>query len=171
MRDMIIQKLRKRSDRIGSAKLIILALLAGTMVFTVSASAQPESAGVTLRCSVATLKGQYSHMKNAFNKITDPKDPNKTITIPFASIALYTFDGQGNFNGVADVVFDGVMWGENIPVSDTYTVNPDCAGTLGSMGPLFDILVVRDGSSFLIIEKIPGATGASEAKRIKLSQQ
>lgn len=172
MRDMIIQKLWKRSDRIGSAKLAILAVLAGTMVFTVAASAQPESAGATLRCSVATLKGEYSHLKNGFAKVPDPNDPSKKITVPFASISLYTFDGRGNFNGVADVVFDGNTFAENSRFSDTYKVNSDCTGALGGgTGLQFDILVVGDGSSFLIIEKNPGATAASEAKRIKLSQE
>ena len=58
---------------------------------------------------------------------------------------------------------------ENHRVSDTYVVNPDCTGVLGSgiEGPSFDILVVRDGSSFLLIDKNPGGTGASEVKRIK----
>jgi len=47
-------------------------------------------------------------------------------------------------------------------------VNSDCTGVLGSgIGLTFDILVVRDGSSFLAINKGSGETGALEAKRIK----
>jgi len=174
---MAMPKLRQRRGRIVSAKLITFAVLAGAMVFTQAASAQTESPGPRPRCSAATLKGEYSHVKNGFAKVPDPNDPSKKITVPFASISLFTFDGRGNFKGLADAVFDGQTFGENIPLSDTYTVNSDCSGVLGSgSGLQFDILVVRDGSSFLIIEKNPpgapvATTAASEAKRISQTDQ
>jgi hypothetical protein len=101
-------------------------------------------------------------------KVPDQNDPSKTITIPTASIAFLTLDGNGNFNLLIDVVFDGNMLRENFQVSDTYLVNSDCTGVLGSgIGPTFDILAVRDGSSFLLISKVPGETASSEAKRVK----
>jgi len=142
-----------------------------------SAAAQTVIPGAAALCSAATLKGQYSHVKNGFAKVPDPNDPSKKITVPFASISLFTFDGRGNFKGLADVVFDGQTFAENRPLSDTYTVDSDCSGVLGSgSGLQFDILVVRDGSSFLIIEKNPpgapvATTAASEAKRISQTDQ
>ena len=95
-----------------------------------SAAAQTVIPGAAALCSAATLKGQYSHVKNGFAKVPDPNDPSKKITVPFASISLFTFDGRGNFKGLADAVFDGQTFGENIPLSDTYTVNSDCTGTI-----------------------------------------
>ena len=132
-----------------------------------SALAQ-QASSEALGCSVATLRGQYSWVGNGYQKVPNPNHPNKTLTVPSASIAFLRLDGNGNFNLIIDVVFDGVMLRENYRVSDTYVVNSDCTGVLGSgiEGPSFDILVVRDGSSFLLIDKNPGGTAASEVKRV-----
>jgi hypothetical protein len=76
---------------------------------------------------------------------------------------------NSKFDLLITVVFDGNLVRENFRVADVYVVNSDCTGILGSgfQGPSFDILVVRDGSSFLLIDKNPGGTGASEVKPVK----
>jgi hypothetical protein len=106
---------------------------------------------------------------NGFQKVPDQNDPSKTVTVPSASIAFLTMHGNGEFDLVITVVFDGNLVRENHRVTDTYVVNSDCTGVLGSgvEGPSFDILVTRDGSSFLLIDKNLGGTAATEVKRIK----
>jgi len=167
-RIMAMLKIGKTNRRTASAKLLTLAALAAAIGLAQSASGQASSAEGSALCSMAALKGQYSWLGHGYEKVPDENDPNKTVTIPAASIALLTFDGRGNFNLLIDVVFDGVMLRENFRTSDTYVVQSDCTGVLGSgnNGPTFDILVVRDGSSFLLIDKTPGGTGASEVKRV-----
>ena len=166
MRNIAMPKLWQRPDRFISAQLIVLAVL--VVVFTQAAFAQTPFPVASSSCSAATLKGQYSWLGSGSMKVPDQNDPSKTITIPTASIAFLTLDGNGNFNLLIDVVFDGNMLRENFQVSDTYLVNADCTGVLGSgIGPTFDLLAVRDGSSFLLISKVPGETASSEAKRVK----
>lgn len=168
MKNNLISKIWQASARVVSAKIVALAVLATALVFVQLASAQTAYAGGEPRCSLATLKGQYSWVGNGYQKFPDQNDPTKTVTVPSSSIALLTLDGSGNFNLLITVVFDGNVVHENHRVSDTYVVNSDCTGVLGSgiQGPKFDILVPRDGSSFLIID-INGGTAASEAKRLK----
>lgn len=168
MRDIAIRTLHYRINRIFSAKLITLSMLAGMIVFTQAASAQTASADDGRPCSVATLKGQYSWAANAWGKVPDQNDPSKKVTVPSASIALLTLDGNGTFNLLIDFVADGNLVGENIRGSGTYKVNSDCTGVLDTpIGAEFDMLVPRDGSSILLINKAPGVTHAWEAKRIK----
>jgi len=102
-------------------------------------------------------------------KAPDQNDPSKTVTVPSASIAFATLYGNGTFDLLITVVFDGNMVRENYRVSDTCVVNPDCTGVLGRgiQGPSFHILAVGDGSSFLVIDTNSGGTGASEVKRVK----
>jgi hypothetical protein len=152
--------------RIISANLVTLTALAAALVFSQAAYGQAALAGGGPVCSPATLRGQYSWVGSGFHKLPDQNDPSKTVTVPGASIAFLTMDGTGKFDLLITVVFDGVMVRENFRTTDTYVVNSDCTGVLGSgIGPQFDILVVRDGSSFLLIDKNPGGTGVAEVKR------
>jgi hypothetical protein len=169
MRTKATSKVCPTPGRIITSKLVILAALTIALTFTHPASGQAVAASAGRLCSVATLRGQYSWVGNGFMKVPDQNDPSKTVTVPSASIAFLTMGGNGRFDLVITVVFDGNLVRENHRVSDTYLVNPDCTGVLGSgiEGPSFDILVVRDGSSFLLIDKNPGGTAASEVKRIK----
>lgn len=170
MRNEAMSKVRRTPARIITSKAITLAVLATALAVAHPASGQTAfgSIGDGRPCSLATLKGQYSWVGNGYVKFPDQNDPSKTVTVPNASIAFLTMDGNGKFDLLITVVFDGIMVRENYRVSDTYIVNSDCTGVLGSgtQGPSFDILVVRDGSSFLLITKDPGGTGASEVKRI-----
>lgn len=169
MRTKATSKVCPTPGRTVTSRLVTFTALAIALTFTRPVSGQTVSASEGRLCSVATLRGQYSWVGNGFVKVPDQNDPSKTVTTPSASIAFLTMGGNGKFDLVITVVFDGNLVRENHRVSDTYVVNPDCTGVLGSgiEGPSFDILVVRDGSSFLLIDKNPGGTGASEVKRIK----
>ena len=163
---MAKSNVRRTNSRIISTKLVTLTVLAVALVFTQAAFGQVAFSGGGPVCGAATLKGQYSWMGSGYQKLPDQNDPSKTVTVPSASIAFLTMDGNGKFDLLINVVFDGVMVRENYRTSDTYVVNSDCTGVLGSgIGPQFDILVVRDGSSFLLIDKNPGGTGVAEVRR------
>ena len=161
--------MRTKAGRILTSKLVTFAALAAALTFTHLASGQTASTNGGRLCSVATLRGQYSWVGNGFQKLPDPNDPSKTVTVPSSSIAFLTMDGTGKFDLLITVVFDGNLVRENHRVSDTYVVNSDCTGVLGSgiEGPSFDILVTRSGSKFLLIDKNPGGTAATEVKRIR----
>src|SRR5215831_6029095 len=108
VKNIAMPELWQRHDRIISAKLITLTVL--VVVFTQAAFAQTAASS---SCSAAILKGQYSWVGSGFMKMPDQNDPSKTITVPTASIALLTLDGNGKFNLVIYAVFDGIMVREN----------------------------------------------------------
>ena len=169
MRTTAMSMVWRMPGRSITSRLVSLAALVAALASAYPATSQTASAGDGRPCSAATLRGQYSWVGNGYQKVPDQNDPSKTETVPSASIAFLTLDGNGNFNLLITVVFDGNVVRQNHRVTDTYVVNPDCTGVLGSgiQGPSFGILTVRDGSSFLLIDTNPGGTGATEVKRIK----
>jgi len=92
----------------------------------------PEARAGDKECSNATLKGKFAFTSTGF--ITAPPP----LAGPFAITGAQTFDGNGAFTAAATVSQNGNI----IPVSiaGTYTVNPDCTGTLTAQISPVDIL-------------------------------
>src|SRR5262245_56459165 len=74
-------------------------------------------------CSNATLNSPFAFTSTGF--ITPPAPAPAQ---PFAIVGAQTFDGNGAFTAAGTVSLNGKL----IPVTlaGTYTVNPDCTGTL-----------------------------------------
>jgi hypothetical protein len=75
-------------------------------------------------CSNATLGGNYAVIGDGFV----PSGPPPAPMVPFANMSLMTLDGTGNLTNKITVSRNGQI-SQNLD-SGTYTVNPDCTGTM-----------------------------------------
>ena len=99
-----------------------LALVAGLMTLAPSlVSAEPE-------CSASTLNGAYAYGASGLN--TAPGPPGVVTPSPSNQVGIVTFDGAGKFKIILTSVSAYGVTPLFIPFSGTYTVNPDCSGTL-----------------------------------------
>jgi hypothetical protein len=131
---------------IGRASLTILSL---TMLLAALAPAHAQ--GGTIGCSLSTLNGTYSVQGQGTIVTQLPGLPPPPL--PFGEIAIDFIDGAGNISGnftanLAGIVLSGTVVG-------TYTVNPDCTGTISlrtSLGnPVNESFVVlRNGGLRLV---------------------
>jgi hypothetical protein len=73
-------------------------------------------------CSNATLKGTFAFTASGF--ITAPA----AAAGPLAEVGAQTFDGNGGASAIATSSQNGNI--HQVTITGTYTVNPDCTGTL-----------------------------------------
>ena len=121
-------------------------LTVGLAALTASTSAQGRSDdpkhGHGHVCDDSMLKGTYG------TQVVGERPAGEGKREQFVALALGTFDGQGMFTQVDNSHgFSGT--GVDRPGSGTYTVNPDCTGTLtlwteGSPFPIETRFVVFD---------------------------
>jgi len=125
-----------------------LAFVVGLMALAPSlASAQP-------RCTA--LNGIYAF---TFSGTFPGSTP-----IPFNGVGVETFqgsEGSGTFTGTESANFNGSIVRDG-PISGTYTLNPDCTGTMiakfpdGSTGPGSAFVVANEGKTIYMIGLNPG---------------
>jgi len=141
-----------------SKQLIILTALAlAALALSPAAWANPPD-----ECSQATLNGAYmSSQTGTLNGL------------PLAQVNRIVADGQGVFTGSGTVVVDGVV--TVIPlITATYTVNPDCTGTLTSVpaGLSQNFVVKDDGSQvFFIVTAHPAGAATIAGEAVRLSKK
>jgi len=130
-----------RISMIATPMMIVCGLLGS------GASAMAESDGG--HCSNRTLFGDYGASVEGVLILPGG------IQLPFRAVTMNHFDGQGNSTSVEHVVVNGVPLNPGTywtPGSGTYTVNPDCTGTMvghtpNSPAPLnLAFVVVRHGT-------------------------
>jgi hypothetical protein len=73
-------------------------------------------------CSIASLKGTFAYSSSGF--ITAPA----SVAGPFFEVGTQTFDGRGGTTATARASQNGNIL--PLTVTGTYTVDPDCTGTL-----------------------------------------
>jgi hypothetical protein len=118
-------------------------------------------------CSAATLRGLYVFAASGFNI-----DPNSGVASPKAIVEEIQFDGQGHVTVPAVTVSrDGVIFPPKHPApgsNGTYTVEPNCTGTLAfSDGPTFDLLIAPSRSQFHIIQTNQGSVLQGAVVRVR----
>jgi hypothetical protein len=144
------------------AKGVALLLVTGFLI-------GPAYAGDTVKkCSLATLRGQYLSAATgtvfppAFG-VTEPGVSN--------SAAYVIFYGDGTGTDYVTFTINGENQNVTSPVSETYTLNPDCTGTRQvTNGPQFNIYVAFDGSEFATISTTPGFAVSTTLKRTDSDQ-
>ena len=99
--------------------LAIAALLMGLSVLPAAA----DDKG----CSDASLKGDYAYAVNATSLTIPPVGP-------LAILGKITADGKGSFSGSINGSLAGTII-TDVPVTGTYSVAPDCTGTLTTVYP------------------------------------
>ncbi len=109
-------------------------------------------------CSPATMKGVYMG-----------RSSGTLIGLPYATMNRIVFDGIGSAAGNGTSVLNGVV---SFPViTATYTVNPDCTGTLISVPAGLDnnFVVKNDGSQvFFVLTAHPAGLGTVSGEAFRL---
>jgi len=106
----------------------------------------PQAHAVNHKCSVATLQGGFGYTATG---TLLPSAVPPPFAGPFGEVGRQTFDGKGNTSGTATLSANGNS--AKITVSGTYTVNPDCTGSMTvNVAPLgittnADFVIANDG--------------------------
>ncbi len=132
-------------------------LLASTFALLIVVALVP-AANAAQECTAATIAGNYGFTFNGFLK-------NHGRTVPFAGTGITIADGQGNVSATVTASVDGSL--STFPYTATYTVNPDCTGSVTSTsgGANFSIVIVRGGAEILGADIDPGNTWTIDFKK------
>ena len=115
-------------------------------------------------CSVASLKGTFTYTGTGFNVSANG------AAAPFAEVGTQTFDGKGATSTTFTASANGNIF--HITLSGTYTVNPDCTGTMTLLTPAPNptvtifFAIADNFSEFQAIETLPGAVVTRIGHRI-----
>jgi hypothetical protein len=135
----------------------VLVLLAVMLAGSSAVTAHPA-------CTDSTIKGDYAF--TIHGQILTPNGP-----LLVAGIAKTTFDGDGNLTQVDAVAVNGSIaevWRHG---TGTYTLNPDCSGTMtlinDGQAPLhLAILVSQSGNIIHTVVTDPGFAVTSDAEKV-----
>src|SRR6266852_1902043 len=103
----------------------------------------PAGRAQSTGCSLSTLKGTYSVQGQGTVVAQLPGFPAPPF--PFAEVAIDFIDGAGNISGNFTANVDGAVISGT--VVGTYTVNPNCTGTIS----LLTNLGIPVNESFLVL--------------------
>lgn len=131
-------------------------IIAPNMLLTVFASLFVLGSAASVRaeqCSVATLNGSFGYTGTGTLV-------SESGAVPFASVGQITFDGQGNFTTIRTISQNGTV-SQGVQGGGTYTVNPDCTGTLTFIEGITpsqgtDIVIDDNGNEVRAIATNPG---------------
>lgn len=125
-------------------------MVAVAMAFVgVTGVAQTNDDGAR-ECSVATLRGLYVFAASGYNIVGGAAQPK-------AILESIRFDGNGTLTvPSATVSLNGTILHFPPNGTGTYTVAPDCTGTLAfGSGPTFDLVLSPRGVEFFMIQTNP----------------
>ena len=135
--------------RINIASVLTIVALALGLVS--AASAQNNA------CTNATLKGSFGYSSTGTLLKSYVLPP---FAGPFAEVGAQTFDGSGGTSATATLSSNGNI--VSVTVTGTYTVNPDCTGTLTLLVSPFNatvhanLVIDKNSNAFQAIETEPG---------------
>jgi hypothetical protein len=141
--------------RISTPTGLVLAV-AGVMALAALSSGAPAARAKEKEgCSVATLRGGYGFLNVGTTVGVGPTD----------LLGLSDFDGAGRFSVPAVTLsVNGQI--SRLTGEGTYTVRPNCTGTLTVTGAgHFDLVVVRGGDEVMMIGTDPGTVAAVVLKK------
>ena len=113
-------------------------LLSASMFYAQSAGAQEQS-GKVKECSKATLWGSFGYTSTG--TLLDSYVP-PPFAGPFGEVGRQTFDGRGNTSATATTSSNGNI--APVTIEGTYTVKPDCTGSMTLNVTPFDSTVHAD---------------------------
>ena len=136
---------------ITSCSLFACALVSVTAAMVLSTSSVGRAERTPASCGMYTLHGSYLFEAHGYNIVGGVAQP-KTI------LEGIDFNGDGTLvSPFATVSINGVILHSSGSLG-TYTVNPDCTGTLSfTAGPSFDIFVEPSGRQLSMIQTAPGS--------------
>ena len=130
------------------------------LALSVAPTARADDKG----CSVASLQGTFAYTGTGFN--VTPAG----AAAPFAEVGTQTFDGKGATTTTFTASANGNIF--QITFTGTYTVNPDCTGTMTLLTPapnptvtLF-FAMADNLNEFHAIETLPGVVVTRIGRRL-----
>ena len=154
--------MRNKKVKVALGILVVAAALAAVQVRFPS-SALPkvhaqEGALEDESCSLGALKGGYGLTFHGFGT-SGPVPAPINAFIPVAGVGMMTFDGSGNLSLSETVSFGGKVGPLTAP--GTYTVNPDCTGSLQAVNAAhLNFVIVHNGREILAINTDQGRVAA-----------
>ena len=141
----------------------------GVLVSAGSLSEEAYAGENGARCTLATLNGQYLFAESG---TLFPPAFGVTKQSIGNSAGFHIFNGDGTGTDFVTFSVNGVNQHVPSPVTITYTLNPDCTGTLSVQnGPNHNIFVAVDGSSLTSINTDPGvAFSGGPQPQVRLDQ-
>jgi len=131
-------------------------LLKVSLLIAFVCAANPAQAAE--RCSVATLRQTYGYRINGFVGESAP-------FTPFTTLGVQTFDGAGRFTAKNTIAIGSEIT-RDFTFTGTYTVNPDCTGTMtADFGRLY-FVIVSNGDELLVMSLDPGNNWSGLFKRL-----
>ena len=113
---------------------------------------QQEESGKLKECSIATLRGSFGY-SSAGTLL--PAYVGPPFAGPFGEVGRQVFDGKGNTKATAALSANGNI--VKVTIEGTYTVNPDCTGSMTlNVSPLdatvhADFVIDDEGSELRVI--------------------
>lgn len=119
------------------------------------AAVQTVAAQGKAYCSNKTLKGTYSYSVQGNSTENGGQKP-------FAEAGMESYDGRGNIKGNGSDSDNPT----NSSFSGTYTINPDCTGTLNYDQTVYNIYVKPNGNAFQFIDTTTGSVLSGQEIRV-----
>ena len=101
-------------------------------------------------CSNATLKGAWGYTETGSVIAPNPNPPGGTVTLAAAAVGRYEFDRAGNFEGEQDSSANGAVGHDT--KTGTYTITPECTGTLTLMAFREGVLQRQSVWTFVLVD-------------------
>ena len=139
--------------KLAAATTFVLAFVIGVVPFVQADDDAPQ-------CSTTTLKGSFGY--TGMGSIV-----SGASILPIAFVGTITFDGQGNATFSHVLSRDGVIIPVG-PIYTTYTVNPDCTGTLTAFNG--HLVVDDNGKEYREIFQLAGAVITVTGRRIRSTE-
>jgi len=123
----------------------------------------PAASAADKGCSVASLQGTFAYTGTGF--VVTPA----SFAGPFAEVGTQTFDGKGATTTTFTASQNGNIF--QATLTGTYTVHPDCTGTVNLPFPASGItvtlfFVIDDNlTEFRAVETLPGAVVTRIARK------
>jgi hypothetical protein len=132
-------------NRISSVRVILAVAMALIGVTCIARADDDERT-----CSVAALRGSYLFAASGYNIVGG-------VAQPKAVVEVIRFDGNGSLTVPAVTVsVNGAIVHPPPNGTGTYTVAPDCSGTLlFAMGTAFDLFLAPGAREFTMIQTNP----------------
>lgn len=114
-------------------------------------------------CRLETLKGGYGLTFHGYGT-TGPVPALINAFIPVAGVGVMTFDGSGGLSLSETVSRGGIA--TPLVASGTYTVNPDCTGSLAAVNAAnWNFVIVDHGRHILAINLDQGRVAADDLEK------
>jgi hypothetical protein len=143
---------------------IPLLMLALTLAASSAVTAQASV------CNNSTIRGSYAY--TIHGQVFIPNGP----TLFIDGLAKTTFNGEGYLTELDAVAVNGNVAPGWVPNTGTYSVNPDCTGTItvtnGNQPEIhLQIIVAQSGNTIHEMVTDPGFATTSDGERIRSLQQ